>query len=194
MARDAQDFEGSEMEMDSPTVMLTDETGRSLPCYVEMSLEVDDQNYALLNPIDAPVEIFAWVEDEQEEETLVSIEEIETEEIFATAQAVLAEQNLILKHTAISLTVEGELPEVEEEDVLTLEMEEQVAETEAEAEEFQFLANFFHEEQEYAIYTPLDPLLLLARMGPDNQPHLVTSEELAKIQPILEDQLFDELE
>lgn len=182
------------MEMDSPTVMLTDETGRSLPCYVEMSLEVDDQNYALLNPIDAPVEIFAWVEDEQEEETLVSIEEIETEEIFATAQAVLAEQNLILKHTAISLTVEGELPEVEEEDVLTLEMEEQVAETEAEAEEFQFLANFFHEEQEYAIYTPLDPLLLLARMGPDNQPHLVTSEELAKIQPILEDQLFDELE
>jgi hypothetical protein len=192
MGKDSQHFEGSEMEMDGPTINLTDETGRSLPCYIEMSLEVDGQDYALLHPVDAPVEIFAWVEDEEEEETLVSIEEGEVDEIFATAQAVLAEQNLILKRTAISLTVEGDLPEVEEDEVLTLETE--AATEEAEAEEYQLLAGFYHEEQEYAVYTPLDPLLLLARLGPDNKPELVSPEELAKIQPILEDQLFEELE
>jgi hypothetical protein len=192
MGKDAQNFEGSEMEMDGPTVSLTDEIGRSLPCYIEMSLEVDGQDYALLHPVDAPVEIFAWIEDEAEEETLVSIEDAEINEIFATAQAVLAEQNLILKRTAISLTVEGDLPEVEEDEVLTLEAEGPAEETEA--EEYQLLAGFYHEEQEYAIYTPLDPLLLLARMGADNKPELVNPEELAKIQPILEDQLFEELE
>ncbi len=178
--------------MDEQTLHLTDETGQSLACYVEMSLEVDDQDYVLLHPVDAPVEIFAWVEDEAGEETLVSIEPSEVETIFPTAQAVLAEQNLNLERTAITLTVSGDLPAVTEDEVLTLEIEDQ--EGEAEAEEHQLLAGFYHEEQEYAIYTPLDPLLLLARMDANHQPELVSPEELTKIQPILEDRLFEDLE
>ncbi len=179
------------MEMDDPTVTLTDEAGRSLLCYLELSFEVEEQDYVLLHPVDSPVEIFVWQEDEEGEETLIDVEAVEIEQIFGTAQAVLAEQNLKLNHTAISLTVEGDLPEFTEEEVLTLEVENG---HEPEPEEFQFLASFYHEEREYAIYTPLDPLLFIAQMNENNQPELLSPEEFQKIQPILEEQFFSELE
>lgn len=186
------DTKGAGMEMDDPTVTLTDEAGRSLLCYLELSFEVEEREYMLLHPVDSPVEIFVWQEDEEEgEETLVDVDAPEINQIFATAEAVLAEQNLKLKHTAISLTVEGDLPEFTEEDILTLEIENG---HEPEPEEFQFLASFYHEEQEYAIYTPLDPLLFIAQMNANNQPELLSPEEFQQIQPILEEQFFSELE
>lgn len=185
-------MEGADMEMDSPTVTLTDEAGRSLTCYLEGAFEVEGQKYGLLYPVDSPVQIFAWeLEEDAEEEVLKDVEEAEIDEVFATAQAVLAEQNLKLKRTALSLTVEGDLPEVVEDEILTLEIEEG---EETMSEEFQFLTSFYQKEQEYAAYTPLDPLLLIARMDANNRPELLSPEEFQRIQPVLEDQLFDELE
>jgi Protein of unknown function (DUF3727) len=105
---------------------------------------------------------------------------------------VLAEQNLTLKRTAYTLTVAGELPEMDEEEILTIEVEE--SDVELEPEEFQLLASFYHEEQEYGVYTPLDPLLFLARTNSKGEPELLSPEEFKKVQPLLEDLLFDELE
>ncbi|GAB4174367.1 MAG: DUF3727 domain-containing protein [Coleofasciculaceae cyanobacterium] len=174
--------------------MLTDEAGRSLSCYIEHSLEVEGCDYLLLLPVDAPVEIVAWDESEDEDEvdaTLIDDDE-EIEQIFSDAQAVLAEQNLTLKRTAYTLTVEGELPAVDEDEILTIEIEED--EVELEPEQFQYLASFYHEEQEYGIYTPLDPLLFFARKNKEGQLVLLSPEEFKKVQPLLEDLLFDELE
>lgn len=172
-------------------VILTDEAGRELACYIEQTLEVEGKEYILLLPVDSPVEIFAWTEDSEDEAMLVEDEDI-VDKIFPDAQAVLAEQDLILKRTAFSLTVAGELPPVEEEEILTLEIDEDG--TQLEPEELQLLANFYHEEQEYAIYTPLDPLLFFGRFNQDGKPELLSPEEFQKVQPLLEEQLFDELE
>lgn len=175
-------------------VTLTDEIGRSLNCYIEHSLEVEGSEYLLLLPVDAPVEIVVWNEDEEDEEegdaTLLEDDEIDS--IFSDAQAVLAEQNLTLKRTAFTLTVAGELPPVNEDEMLTIEMEED--DVELEPEQFQLLASFYHEEQEYGIYTPLDPLLFFARRNKAGQPELLSPEEFKKVQPLLEELLFDELE
>jgi hypothetical protein len=176
------------------SITLTDEEGRSLNCYIEHSLEVDGREYLLLMPIDSPVEIVAWDEDEDEDEadaTLIDDDE-EIDRIFSDAQAVLAEQNLTLKRTAHTLTVEGELPAVNDDDILTIEIEE--SEVELEPEQFQLLASFYHEEQEYGIYTPLDPLLFFAHRNKAGQPELLSPEEFKKVQPYLEELLFDELE
>lgn len=178
----------------SPTasITLTDESGRSLPCYIERSLFVGDQEYVLLLPVDSAIEIFAWQGDGEEEEA-VPIEDEETiDEIFSTAEAVLAEQNLILKRTAFALTVAGELPAVEESELFTLEIEEEGADLEP--EQLQLLATFYHREREYAIYTPLDPLLFFAKMNDSGQPELLSQQEFSKVQPLLEEQLFDEME
>ena len=172
-------------------VILTDETGRQLACYIEKTLEVQGKEYVLLLPVDSPVEIFAWKEDVEDEALLVEDDET-IDAIFADAQAVLAEQDLILKRTAFSLTVAGELPPVDEDEILTLEIDEDGSQLEP--EELQLLAYFYHEEQEYAIYTPLDPHLFFGRMNKEGKAELLSPEEFQQLQPMLEEQLFDELE
>lgn len=181
------------INMDAPTVTLTDESGLKLTCYVEHSLDVDDQEYVLLLPVDSPVEIFAWQENGDEDEAILVEEQDTIDQVFPIAKAVLEEQNLTLKRTAVVLTVEGELPELEDEETWAgVE-----SDSEEDQEELQLLASFWHEEQEYAIYTPLDPYFILARLDEDGEPHLLSQEELKKIEPMLpmlEDQLFDEME
>ncbi|MBW4497286.1 MAG: DUF3727 domain-containing protein [Oscillatoria princeps RMCB-10] len=180
----------------SETVTLTDETGRSLLCSIEHSLELEGQEYVLLLPVDSPVEIFAWQGEGDDEEAIPVEDEAEIDQIFSTAKAVLEEQNLTLKRSAITLTVEGELPELAEED-----FEEDENADDRDYEELQWLVSFYQEEQEYAIYTPLEPFFILARMNPSGQPQLLSPEELKKLEPILpeleamiESQLFDELD
>jgi hypothetical protein len=195
MTESNMDREGAGMHeegFDAPTVVLTDDTGRSLNCYIEHSIDIEGQDYVFLLPVDSPVEIFAWQEEGDEEEAIPVEDEAEIERIFPIARAVLQEQNLELKRTAVTLTVEGDLPELNEED---LEVADEA--DSGEQEELQLLASFYDEEQEYAIYAPLDPFFILAKMDADGQPKLLSPEELSKIEPMLpmiEDQLFDEME
>jgi hypothetical protein len=174
------------------SITLTDDKGRSLECYVEHSLSVDGQDYVLLLPVDSPIEIFAWQgEGEQEEATLVE-DETTIEEIFSTAQAVLAEQNLIVKNTAYALTVSGELPAAEESELFTLEIED--GEANLEPEKLQLLTSFFYQDKEYTIYTPVDPLLFFARVTKTGNPELLSPEEFRQVQPLLEEHLFNQVE
>ncbi|MGL5062831.1 MAG: DUF3727 domain-containing protein [Microcoleus sp.] len=176
------------------SVTLTDEVGRSLTCNVEYSLNVEGQDYVLLLPIDSPVEIFTWHGDDSDEAAILVEDEAEIDKIFDTARVVLQEQNLALQRTAVTLTVVGELPEFPEEDVVPNNKD---SEEESDFEELLWLTSFYHEEQEYAIYTPLDPFFILARMGDDGKPELLSPEEYQKLEPLLpmlEDQFFDDLE
>ena len=63
-----------------------------------------------------------------------------------------------------------------------------------EPEQLQLLASFYYEDQEYAIYTPLDPLLFFARISATGTPELLSPEEFRKVQPLLEEHLFNEVE
>lgn len=192
------DYTSMDEGEDIPTVLLKDEYGRSLKCYVERSMEIGNQEYLLLLPVDAPIEIFAWDsdedadEDDEDDEMLVDIDEEEINEVFDTAKAVLGEQNLFLARTAFTLTASGELPEATDDDVITLDISD--SEENGDTEEFQLLANFFYEEQEYAICTPFEPLLFFARVSASGDPELLPPEEFEAVRSQLEDQLFDELE
>ena len=173
------------------TIVVTDDQGRTLDCYVERSLEIDGSDYALLLPVDVPIEIFAWEDDEDGEDSLVDLEDEEVEVVFLTARAVLAEQDMTLTQTALTLTAKGDVPVPDEDDIVTLDLSDESGDLES--EDFQLLANFFHEEQEYAIYTPLNPLLIFVRLQQDGKPVLLEPEEFEGIRPQLEDQFFDEL-
>ncbi|WP_448561391.1 DUF3727 domain-containing protein [Trichothermofontia sp.] len=200
--------------MDVQTLTLKDDAGRTLVCEVKHTLELDDQQFVLLLPLDSPVEIFAWEGDEDDEPEIVH-DEAEIEAIFPVAKAVLAEQNLLLQRTAVTLTVTGELPDPDEifddeDDLDEDDLEDDEDEFEpgwrngqngaggAEVEEFQLLARFFYHEQEYGVYAPLDPLLILARLDDQGQPHLMSPEEFERLEPLmpelerqLEDQIFN---
>ncbi|MEO0406097.1 MAG: DUF3727 domain-containing protein [Cyanobacteria bacterium P01_A01_bin.135] len=172
-------------------VILEDEAGRSLPCFLEHSIDIDDQAYVLLMPVNNPIEIFAWDDGDDDEETLLDIPDEELDEVFPTARAVLAEQDMTLERTALTLTATGELPQPEEENLITLDLGED--EDEMAPEQLQLLADFYYQEQKYSICTPTDPLLIFASLQEDGKPKLLTPEEFQTMRPLLEDKLFDGL-
>lgn len=172
-------------------ITLKDEDGRLLDCFIERELDIDGVEYALLLPVDYPIEIFAWEED-GEFIRPVLIEEEEIDVLFADAQAVLAEQNLVLKRSAFTLSVAGDLPPVDdEEELLTEDMEGD--DSNLEPEEYQPLATFYHEEEEFTVCTPIDPLLLFARRNAHGVLELVPPEEVQALEPFLEPFLEDML-
>ncbi len=170
-------------------VSLTDEAGRALSCYVERYLELDAKTYLLLLPVDSPIEVFAWNEDEEESAELIAIDEDDqVTKVFADASAVLAEQNLTLKQTAYTLTAAGDLPPLDPEEILQIDLDED----DLEPEEFQILARFYNQEQEYAICTPVDPLLFFAKKNDQGTAELLSDQESEEIGPLLEDILLDQ--
>lgn len=187
----ANDQSGDSVEPDLTTLVVTDEQGRTIDCYLEKEVHIDGDDYALLLPVDVPIEIFAWEEDEDGDDSLIDLEDEEVERVFLTARAVLAEQELVLNQTALTLTAKGDVPVAAEDEIVTLDLSDDSGDLES--EDFQLLAGFFHEEQEYAMYTPLNPLLIFVRLHPDGHPILLEPEEFEAIRPQLEDQLFAEL-
>ena len=174
---------------DEETLTIVDEDGRSLPCYIEQSLEVDLLTYLLLVPVDIPVIIMSINEDDEDAMEAAMLDDEEAiAEIFDNAKAVLAEQNLLLHYTAYTLTATGELPPIEEEQVLTLDSDTEEDEIE---EELQSLCYFFHNKQKYGIYTPLTPLLFFARYDAENRLELVSPDQ-ENLLPILEELLSEE--
>lgn len=179
-----------------PVVTLTDDEERTLLCYVEKSMEVEGTEYLLLLPVNLPIEVFVWQsidEDGEEdgEEILADVEDEEIDDLFPSARAVLAELDLLLERSAHTLTAAGDLPEAEEEDCFSLEMD---GEDGQGTEEFQMLATFFHEGSQYTLCTPLDPLMFFASRQAGGAVELVEPEEFQRMRSQLEDKLFDVLE
>ena len=177
-------------QYDEETLTIVDEDGRSLPCYIEQSIEVDNMTYLLLVPVDIPVIIMSINQDRDEElEAAILDDDQAIAQIFDNAKAVLAEQNLYLHHTAYTLTATGQLPPIEEEQILTLDNGD--GENDLEEEELQSLCYFFHADQKYGIYTPLTPLLFFARYDAENRLELVSPDQENLIS-ILEELLSEE--
>lgn len=181
-----------------PVVTLTDEEGRKLPCYVEKTLDVDGVDFLLLLPVDLPIEVFVWQaadEDESangDEEVLVDVEDEDIDALFPSARAVLAELDLILERSAHTLTAVGDLPEADDEDCFSLEISEE--DSEPMTEDFQMLANFFHNDAQYTLCTPLEPLLFFATRQNDGSVELVDPDDFQKMRSQLEDKLFEVLD
>ncbi len=182
-----------------PIVTLKDEEDRQLACYVEKSIDVDGSEFLLLLPVNLPIEVFVWATDEEAEgddeadEVLIDVEDEEIDRLFPTARAVLAELDLLLERSAHTLTAIGDLPEGDEEDCFSLDISEEGDEHPI-TEEFQMLATFFHEDAQYTLCTPLDPLLFFAMRSADGSVELVDPEEFQQMRSQLEDKLFDALD
>ena len=96
-------------------------------------------------PIDLAIVILKeqnhYYQDIEDGETIIVEDSQEIQDIFGDAKAVLGELNLYLKHTGFILTASGELPPLEEDNIISLELEENTSEIEA--DELQFLASFY---------------------------------------------------
>ncbi len=171
---------GPNINGEVPTVLVRDDQGRDLLCFLEQLIPLDDKDYALLTPVDTPVSLFRLIEGNDPEliETIAS-----SEPILSVADVVLQEHDLTLVRSAVTLTVNGELDEPDPE-----ELEDE--ETDDDSETYELLVSFMVQEQEYGLYIPLDPFFVVARMN-DGQAKLVEGEEFDQIQPRIEVELED---
>ena len=166
-----------------PTVVVKDDQGRELLCFLEQLIPLDGQDYALLTPVDTPVCLFRLSNDEEPE---LMDPTNASEPVLSTAEVVLQEHELNLVRSAVTLTVAGELDEPDPED-LDLEGEE---DDEEEAETYELLVSFLVAEQEYGLYIPLDPFFVVARLE-NGHAHLVEGDEFERVQPRIEAELDD---
>ncbi len=178
---------------DTEIITLYDEEKRPLECYIENAIEYNHKIYLLLMPIDLAIVILTEDSDDPESEysetTLVEDSD-EIDGIFDDAKAVLAELNLSLKRTGFTLTATGELPPLEEDNILSLDLDED-NNSDIEAEELQYLASFYHLNQKYNICTPLSPILFVAQRTNSGKINMVKGED-RHLQSILEELLFEE--
>ncbi|MFN7900271.1 MAG: DUF3727 domain-containing protein [Synechococcaceae cyanobacterium] len=174
---------------DMDTVVLKDEQGRQLVCFVEEPLQLEGNTYALLTPVDTPVCLVRLGEDEADHEIIEDLEG--AEEILSIADAVLQEHDLTLVRSAHILTVNGEIDdpdadEDEEEDGDDLEELDDLEE-DGDSDTYEMLLDrpFWVGEEQYALFIPLDPLFLVARLD-DGGAELVSDEELERVGPLIE--------
>ena len=174
-----------EFQAGQSIVTLADDSGHTLACYIEKAITLSDSGleYLLLLPVSAPIEIFSWQDDD---DTLADIEDEEIDTLFPSARAVLAELDLTLHHSAYTLTAVGDIPDADDDSCFALEVDDDGA-----TDNFQMLAQFYHSEQRYVACTPLEPLLFFAYRTDADTVALLSPEEFERLQPQIEDQLFE---
>ncbi len=175
---------------DMETVVLKDDEGRQLVCYVEEPVRLEGNTYALLTPVDTPVCLVRLAEDEADHEIIEDLEG--AEDILSIADAVLQEHDLTLVRSAHILTVNGDIdgPDLEEEDeeVNEADLDElDDLEEDGESDTYEMLLDrpFWVGEEQYALFIPLDPLFLVARLEQGGA-ELVSDEELERVGPLIE--------
>jgi hypothetical protein len=175
---------------DLEVITLYDEEGRSLDCFIENAIIHKGKTYLLLMPIDATIVILTEDNeaDDNYSETFLLENSYDLDEVFDDAKAVLGELNLYLKRSAFTLTAHGELPLLDEGNIISLELDDD--NRELSIEELQFLVSFYHEEQKYNICTPLTPILFVAQQKGYGKVEMLKGDD-QELQIILEELLFD---
>jgi hypothetical protein len=167
-----------DLPTDVPTVLVRDQQGRQLLCFLEQLIPLDGHDYVLLTPVDTPVCLFR-LDDGDEPELIDSIDA--SEPILSVADVVLQEHDLTLVRSAVTLTVSGELDEPEPD-----ELDDEDADDDSET--YELLVSFLVSDQEYGLYIPLDPFFVVARME-GGEAVLVEGEEFERVQPRIEAEL-----
>lgn len=171
-----------DLPTDVPTVLVNDQRGRQLLCFLEQLIPLDGSDYVLLTPVDTPVCLFRLTDGEEPE----PIDTIEASEpILSVADVVLQEHDLTLVRSAVTLTVSGELDEPEPE-----ELDEDDDVDDDDSETYELLVSFLVDDQEYGLYIPLDPYFVVARME-GSRAVLVEGEEFDRVQPRIEAELAE---
>ena len=172
---------------DVPTVLVRDQTGRQLLCFLEQLIPLDGHDYALLTPVDTPVCLVRIADDDGEDEV---VEELDgAEPILSVADVVLQEHDLTLVRSAVTLTVSGELEEPDPEDLEDeFDAEEDGEEGDEETDLYEMLIQFRAEGAEYGLFIPLDPFFVVARME-NGEGVLGEGEEFERVQPRIEAEL-----
>jgi hypothetical protein len=193
------------------TVVLNDpDTGRTLPCVVEHEVDVMEATYLVCCPQD---DVVTFATENGDDGLVCLSDETLIDKLFATAAAVLAEDHVTLKRTAFLLTVDdsdavvlGSTEFDEDDDDSDDDVEggewdgdddeddddKDGDDSDDDSETVSVLGEFRHDDVNYFVLKPEDPVLLVARRT-EGKLVVVEEDELEYVSPIIEAQI-EELE
>eukprot|EP00274_Cyanoptyche_gloeocystis_P003183 CAMPEP_0196658196 /NCGR_PEP_ID=MMETSP1086-20130531/27960_1 /TAXON_ID=77921 /ORGANISM="Cyanoptyche gloeocystis , Strain SAG4.97" /LENGTH=307 /DNA_ID=CAMNT_0041991659 /DNA_START=55 /DNA_END=978 /DNA_ORIENTATION=+ len=174
-------------------VEIVDDSG--LPpilCTVEELAHHNGVNFVLLKPKFSTVEVYRWdgpAADmnfgSAEEVEAIDVEDPRMDKLFPVASEFLSRDfGLTLHRSALVATVEGDFPDCDPEDIVSVGLDD-----EYEPEEFQVIDTFPFEQQKYSLLTPLVPPLYYGRFE-NGRVHLLSPEEYQKHAETLEQVFF----
>ncbi|MEM6447082.1 MAG: DUF3727 domain-containing protein [Cyanobacteria bacterium J06642_2] len=178
----------------SNTLRLRDDRQQTLVCEILKEVSLDGLTYALVMPMWPSVQILGWEEDTagsaddsvaDADGSLVEPDSEEVTAVLPVAQAMLEELNLKLNLSAFTMTVEGNLPKPQEDDVV------EIVNEAGDVDEFQLLATFFHQSRQYGLFSPRDPLLFFAVVPRNGEPHVLPPDTPDDLLARLQDRLLD---
>eukprot|EP00290_Baffinella_frigidus_P019553 CAMPEP_0180219252 /NCGR_PEP_ID=MMETSP0987-20121128/18323_1 /TAXON_ID=697907 /ORGANISM="non described non described, Strain CCMP2293" /LENGTH=296 /DNA_ID=CAMNT_0022179751 /DNA_START=65 /DNA_END=955 /DNA_ORIENTATION=+ len=164
-----QEDEAEEEERDE--IVVTDPiSGKSIECYIDQDIEVDGKQYVLVYPCDTPVVLAYFDGGEQD---LMPVPEDEVDKLFAAAYKACAEQELELINSAVVLTLQGDIEDLDEDaDAsgsaagrrMRVAWDEDAFGEAGEDEEFvKVITSFKDGGMEYLVTEPLEPVLIIAK-------------------------------
>lgn len=162
-------------------ILLTDKkTGRTLNVGVEHAVEHEGETYVVCYPIDEAVAFAKMGKDDL-------LEGIENEKLidalFPNAQAVLAEDHIVLNRSAYVMTVDDQGEDVDDEE----EEDEQGGMGGMESEnEVEILGEFACNGGSYFVVRPVEPVLLVARER-NGELEVLQGADLERVSPYIED-------
>jgi hypothetical protein len=209
---DDEGFIGSDPNSDEndgyETVVLNDpDTGRTLPCVVEHEVDVMEATYLVCCPQD---DVVTFATENGDDGLVCLSDETLIDKLFPTAAAVLAEDNVTLKRTAFLLTVDDsdaamlgstgfdeddddteddpEGAEWEGDDDDDDDDDQDEDDSDDDSETVSVLGEFRHDDVNYFVIKPEDPVLLVARRT-EGKLVVVEEDELDYVSPIIEAQI-----
>ncbi|MFM7312512.1 MAG: DUF3727 domain-containing protein [Cyanobium sp.] len=175
---------------DMPTLVVRDNQGRQLLCFLEQLVPIDGSDYALLTPVDTPVSLVRLPQSDAEEPEEI-VDWVQRGPILDVAESVLQEHNLSLVRSAATLTVTGDFeePDLEDEED-EIEEGEVLEEDEEPGDLYESLLDrpFYVGEEQYDLFIPLDPFYVVAVLD-GKQAQLVEGDDFERLQPLLEAEL-----
>jgi Protein of unknown function (DUF3727). len=158
-----------------------------IECYADSIAIIEGVEYTIGNPCDTSVALCYF--DENYNLVPIDLDGPLMDEIFPLAAEIVEEEfgeELVLERTPQTLTLVGELEEVEDDDDYEDENIDNIGDDE---EEVEVLLSFEEDGREYVLVKLLDPVLLVGKASVDKNDQkcfLLSEEEADRVMPVLE--------
>jgi hypothetical protein len=178
-------------EDDDTAIAFVDKENNSfIECYADSIAIVNGVEYTIGSPCDHAVALCYF--DDEDQLLPVELDEDLMDEIFPLAATIVEEEfgeELSLERTPQTLTLVGELEEIDDE-----EEDEDDGSFGDEQEDVEILLSFEEGGTEYCLVRLLDPVLLVGKAASDNENKcvLLTPQESDNVMPLLEEMFLDD--
>jgi len=186
MKEDGIRFFTDDEELDKPIPFVNDDGSGYIECYAESVATINGVDYTIGAPCDNPVALCFF--DTNGDLQNMDLDSEVMDDVYPVASRLMDDEfgeDLVLQRTAQTLTIVGDLEEINDD----VDEEEEIDENDVgdDEEQVEIILSFEHVDTEYHLVKILDPVLLVGKAGESiDRRTLLTQEESNRVMPAIE--------